>query len=727
MLIDQTQRKWAWISLIIFALATASYVIYAETAANGPHGGSVMGLIYGIIGTGFMVFAGFLAARKRVPHWRLGSAQFWLRGHIWLGTLSMPLILYHAGFGWGGLLENALWVLFGLVYLSGFFGLAVQQVLPRILTTRIPLETFGAQVPYQCRRMQFIADRIVSKSCGKLNIKDEPIYATFKNIAVFGKSATKEDIGNWPDQAPEELRGLFLDLATYSKQQRWIAQENKFPEMLAEVYVDLLPEEAPKPAAKGTEEKKASPLDQMKAKKDAAPAGDGEKKLSPLEQMKAKKKAAAPEGEGEKKLSPLEQMKAKAAAKKAAPGTDGEPEKKLSPLEQMKAKAAAKKKAAEADGEEAAAEPAKKLSPLEQMKAKAAAKKKAAETGGEETPAEPAKKLAPLEQMKAKTAAKKKAAETAGGNGARESLDSVTAGLLPEEQGKTINITEEQAEMLAAASERKQLMAQQMENQPEGPIVIPCPDCGYELKLPNKSLLGHKARCPLCSNKFTLELPEEPEPVAVAVAVASKSEASPIKQAMLQDAGGAKPSAKPSPLDALKKQAATKAAEAKPADKALSPVEKMRAAKAKTTAAATETPAADKKPKKKATLKVAKKKQKTFTGPIPRAGELRDFYVRQIRPYLDVNSQSTPQLGVDAQSKRLFSQMRSDLPGELHDTLNQLEDFVDERRQFTLQSGIHHWLHWWLFLHIPLSMGLYILMIAHIIMALIVNPQLLWG
>jgi hypothetical protein len=35
-------------------------------------------------------------------------------------------------------------------------------------------------------------------------------------------------------------------------------------------------------------------------------------------------------------------------------------------------------------------------------------------------------------------------------------------------------------------------------------------------------------------------------------------------------------------------------------------------------------------------------------------------------------------------------------------------------------------LHWWLILHIPLSMGLYILMIAHIIMALIVNPQLLW-
>ncbi len=72
MLIDQTQRKWAWISLGIFAVATGSYAIYAKTAPNGPHGGSVMGLIYGIIGTAFMIFAGLFAARKRVPHWRLG-------------------------------------------------------------------------------------------------------------------------------------------------------------------------------------------------------------------------------------------------------------------------------------------------------------------------------------------------------------------------------------------------------------------------------------------------------------------------------------------------------------------------------------------------------------------------------------------------------------------------------------------------------------------------------
>jgi hypothetical protein len=308
--------------------------------------------------------------------------------------------------------------------------------------------------------------------------------------------------------------------------------------MLVEVYADLVPESAPKagatpaaatPAAEGAA-KKASPLDQLKAKKKAAPAADGEKKLSPLEQMKAKaakKKAGGGEGAGEKKLSPLEQMKAKAAAKKqAAEGAgDGEVAKKLSPLEQMKAKAAAKKQAAEGGGEE------KKLSPLEQMKAKAAAKKQASGEGA------PEKKLSPLEQMKAKAAAKKKAME------------------IPEDAGQTINFSPEQAAMLADQADRMQPESFDADAEPDGPIILPCPECEHEMKLPDRSLLGRKARCPLCSFKFVLELPEVEKPVAVAAA-SPKGGPSALKQAMLQDASAGKPGGKVSPLEAARKQAA---------------------------------------------------------------------------------------------------------------------------------------------------------------------------
>ncbi len=40
-------------------------------------------------------------------------------------------------------------------------------------------------------------------------------------------------------------------------------------------------------------------------------------------------------------------------------------------------------------------------------------------------------------------------------------------------------------------------------------LQIPCPKCGKKLKLPDRSLLGRKGKCPKCSNSFVLEEPDE--------------------------------------------------------------------------------------------------------------------------------------------------------------------------------------------------------------------------
>src|SRR4051812_31198467 len=122
-------------TLVLLAAATIAYVFYARSAPDGPQGGSVPGLLFGIAGAALMIFAGLLSGRKKLPGWRIGSAQFWLRGHIWLGLLSGPLILFHAGFQWGGLLEQILLVLTGVIIVSGIFGLAMQQLIPRTMAT----------------------------------------------------------------------------------------------------------------------------------------------------------------------------------------------------------------------------------------------------------------------------------------------------------------------------------------------------------------------------------------------------------------------------------------------------------------------------------------------------------------------------------------------------------------------------------------------------------------
>jgi hypothetical protein len=169
--IDRTHRTWLIASLIFLSLATAIYLAYATTSPSGPSGGSGIGLMFGIVGSIFMIFAGLLAARKKVPVWRLGRAQAWMRGHLWLGTLSLPIIFFHAGFRFGGLLTTVLMVLLIIVVVSGIFGAALQHYMPPLMTTRIPMETIFEQIDRVRAQLIAEADEMVETVCGPLTPK----------------------------------------------------------------------------------------------------------------------------------------------------------------------------------------------------------------------------------------------------------------------------------------------------------------------------------------------------------------------------------------------------------------------------------------------------------------------------------------------------------------------------------------------------------------------------
>src|SRR5208337_4901822 len=141
MRMDATQRGWAWFSLGFFLVSGIVYAFYAVNATAGPRGGSAMGLAFGIVGFAFMIFAALLGARKKVPTWRLGRAQTWMRGHLWLGALSCLLILFHSGFRSRAPLTLALMIVLAIVAASGILGAALQHLLPGVLTARVPLET----------------------------------------------------------------------------------------------------------------------------------------------------------------------------------------------------------------------------------------------------------------------------------------------------------------------------------------------------------------------------------------------------------------------------------------------------------------------------------------------------------------------------------------------------------------------------------------------------------
>jgi hypothetical protein len=170
MRMDKTQRGWALASMAILAISTAVYALYALDAPQGLRGGSSAGLAFGVIGFGFMIFAALLGARKRVPTWRIGRARAGMRGHLWLGLLALPLLVFHGGFHFGGTLTRVLMWLLIITVFSGVFGAALQHYIPRVMTSDVPLETIYDEIGRVHSLLREEADRAFESLCGNMGL-----------------------------------------------------------------------------------------------------------------------------------------------------------------------------------------------------------------------------------------------------------------------------------------------------------------------------------------------------------------------------------------------------------------------------------------------------------------------------------------------------------------------------------------------------------------------------
>jgi hypothetical protein len=173
MRIDATHRPWLAISAGILAAATLLYAFFYTPSALGSQGGTPLGLFFGVAGFAFMIFAALLGARKKVPVWRVGRAQTWMRGHLWLGLLALPLILFHAGFRFGGALTTVVMVLLIVVVASGVFGAALQHYLPAVMTREVPMETIYEQIDSVRAQLLAEADERIAAVCGSTRRQEE--------------------------------------------------------------------------------------------------------------------------------------------------------------------------------------------------------------------------------------------------------------------------------------------------------------------------------------------------------------------------------------------------------------------------------------------------------------------------------------------------------------------------------------------------------------------------
>lgn len=155
-------------------------------------GGTALGLAFGVVGFAFMIFAGLLGARKKVPVWRMGRAQTWMRGHLWLGLLSLPILLLHSGFRYGHGLTAVLMTLLIIVVASGIFGAALQHYMPRVMTREVTMETIYEEIGHVRAQLLEEAEELIAKATAapeKAAAAGAPDATAVAAVAVSDESA----------------------------------------------------------------------------------------------------------------------------------------------------------------------------------------------------------------------------------------------------------------------------------------------------------------------------------------------------------------------------------------------------------------------------------------------------------------------------------------------------------------------------------------------------------
>jgi hypothetical protein len=179
MIIDKSHRSWAVITVVVsIVIAIVYYLTVGNRDGSYLHesvGGSALGLIYGTLALLIFIFAALLGWRRNHPALRVGRMQFWMKGHIWFTVISIPLVVFHSGFQWGSPMTQLLMWTYWTVMISGFLGLAIQHVLPRLMFQRLQGEVVFEQIPYL--REQFVAntEAILQKLQPQPAPKKEPV------------------------------------------------------------------------------------------------------------------------------------------------------------------------------------------------------------------------------------------------------------------------------------------------------------------------------------------------------------------------------------------------------------------------------------------------------------------------------------------------------------------------------------------------------------------------
>ncbi|HEV7768216.1 MAG TPA: hypothetical protein VGQ76_24655 [Thermoanaerobaculia bacterium] len=221
MSIPNSGPLWRRIFIVLLLGTSASYFYYARR--EFPHGGSDLGLAYGIGGTALILLLAFFGIRKRWYRSTFGTLEQWMQSHIYLGLLVLVVLIFHTGGRFNDKVAVTAFVLTAIVVVSGIFGAILYVMVPRLLTeveSNLTVADIAEQLNQLARSMARIAS---GRSAPFQRIYDELLRQTAPGglagwrLILSRIRRKSQDAADWarliglvPREEQEELRQMLV-------------------------------------------------------------------------------------------------------------------------------------------------------------------------------------------------------------------------------------------------------------------------------------------------------------------------------------------------------------------------------------------------------------------------------------------------------------------------------------------------------------------------------------
>jgi hypothetical protein len=156
------RSRWPLVLMIAITLLSISYYLFTRVIYPINRDYFVLG--YGFICLLLLIILTLYILRENIYSYRIGSRQAWLQSHVYIGIISLVLLLMHADFSSSGTFSMILLMLYLLTVASGVVGALIYRTIP------LSLIKFGRKIKAEDELVNDLenflaeADSLVSKT-----------------------------------------------------------------------------------------------------------------------------------------------------------------------------------------------------------------------------------------------------------------------------------------------------------------------------------------------------------------------------------------------------------------------------------------------------------------------------------------------------------------------------------------------------------------------------------